>query len=54
MASGNDVSALLAGDALSPGLRGLDMGEAQVFGCSDIGLIRLGKVKDQAKRPRRA
>ncbi len=54
LASGNDVSALLAGDALSPGLRGLDMGEAQVFGCSDIGLIRLGKVKDQAKRPRRA
>ncbi len=54
LASGNDVSTLLSGDVLSPGLRDLDMGEAQVFGCSDIGLIRLGKVKDQAKGRRRA
>ncbi len=54
LASGNDVSTLLAGDVLSPGLRELDMGEAQVFGCSDIGLIRLGKVKDQGKGRRRA
>jgi hypothetical protein len=54
LASGNDVSTLLAGDVLSPGLRELDMGEAQVIGCSDIGLIRLGKVKDQGKGRRRA
>ena len=30
------------------------VGEAQVFGCSDIGLIRLGKVKDQSRGRRRA
>ncbi|MHC1709705.1 MAG: metallophosphoesterase [Methanomassiliicoccales archaeon] len=54
LASGNDVSSLLSGDVLSPGLRELDMGEALVFGCSDIGLIRLGKVKDQSKGRRRA
>jgi len=54
LAAGNDVSALLAGDVLSPGLRELDMGEAEVFGCSDIGLIRLGKVRDQSKGRRRA
>ncbi|HIH75745.1 MAG TPA: metallophosphoesterase [Methanomassiliicoccales archaeon] len=54
LASGNDVSTLLAGDVLSPGLRELDMGEAQVIGCSDIGLIRLGKVRDQGKGRRRA
>ena len=54
LASGNDVSALLAGDVLSPGLRGLELGEAEVFGCSDIGLIRLGKVRDLGKGRRRA
>ena len=54
LASGNDVSTLLTGDVLSPGLRELDMGEAQVFGCSDIGLIRLGRVKDLGKGRRRA
>jgi putative SbcD/Mre11-related phosphoesterase len=54
LAAGNDVTALLAGDALSPGLRELDMGEAEVFGCSDIGLIRLGRVKDQTRGRRRA
>ncbi len=54
LAAGNDVSTLLAGDVLSPGLRELDMGEAEVFGCSDIGLIRLGKVRDQSKGRRRA
>ncbi len=54
LAAGNDVSTLLSGDVLSPGLRGMDMGEALVFGCSDIGLIRLGKVRDQLKGRRRA
>ncbi len=54
LAAGNDVSTLLAGDVLSPGLREVDMGEALVFGCSDIGLIRLGKVRDQSKGRRRA
>ncbi len=54
LAAGNDVSTLLSGDVLSPGLREMDMGEAQVFGCSDIGLIRLGKVRDQLRGRRRA
>lgn len=54
LAAGNDVASLFSGDILSPGLRGLDMGEAQVFGCSDIGLIRLGKVRDQGMGRRRA
>jgi len=54
LAAGNDVSALLSGDVLSPGLRDLDMGEAEAFGCSDIGMIRLGKVRDLEKQRRRA
>lgn len=54
LAAGNDVSTLLTGDVLSPGLRGLDLGEAEVFGCSDIGLIRLGRVRDLGKGRRRA
>jgi len=54
LAAGNDVSTLLTGDILSPGLRDLDMGEAEVFGCTDIGLIRLGTVRDLGKGRRRA
>lgn len=54
LAAGNDISTLLTGDILSPGLREVDMAEAQVFGCSDIGLIRLGRVRDQSKGHRRA
>jgi hypothetical protein len=44
LAAGNDVSALLAEAPLSPGLKGVDMARAEVYGCSDIGVIRLGKV----------
>jgi len=44
LAAGNDVSALLTESPLSPGLKGVDMGRAEVYGCSDIGVIRLGKV----------
>lgn len=52
LAAGNDVRSLLFGGTLSPGLREVDMGEAQVYGCSDIGLIRLGSVRGLDRVPR--
>jgi putative SbcD/Mre11-related phosphoesterase len=50
LAAGNDVGNIGSGDTLSPGLRDVAMGEAEVYGCSDIGLIRLGRVEDLRRR----
>jgi len=52
MAAGNDVGNLSSGDTLSPSLKHVSMERAEVYGCSDIGLIRLGKVED-LRRERR-
>jgi putative SbcD/Mre11-related phosphoesterase len=42
LVTGNDINNLSSQDMLSPGLRSVDLESAEVFGCSDIGLIRLG------------
>ncbi|MCG7845356.1 MAG: metallophosphoesterase [Methanomassiliicoccales archaeon] len=46
MAVGNDISNMVSREMLSPGLVGADLEGAEVFGCSDIGLMRLGSTKD--------
>jgi uncharacterized protein len=43
LAAGNDINRMTSGDMLSPGLTGMDLEGAEVYGCSDIGLMRLGK-----------
>lgn len=46
LAAGNDISNMSAQDMLSPGLTGTRLEEAEVFACSDIGLMRLGLLAD--------
>lgn len=55
LAAGNDIGNMSAKDMLSPGLTGARLDEAEVYGCSDIGLIRLGSTVDVCRdRPGRA
>jgi putative SbcD/Mre11-related phosphoesterase len=44
LASGTDITGVDAGDYLSPILKGCDVRSADIFACSDIGLIPLGKL----------
>ena len=44
LAAGNDVASIEGKGALSPGLKDVEMGQAEVYACSDIGLMALGKV----------
>jgi len=44
LALGTDMSSVEPGDFFSPILMGKDMGDAQIFTCSDIGLLQLGKL----------
>jgi len=46
LALGTDLSSMEPGEFLSPVLRGRDMSEAQIVACSDIGLLRLGRLSD--------
>jgi putative SbcD/Mre11-related phosphoesterase len=46
LAGGNDVTNMTSENMLSPGLKGMDLDGAEVYGCSDIGLIRLGRKGD--------
>jgi hypothetical protein len=46
LAAGNDISNMSSKEMLSPGLTGACLEDAEVYGCSDIGLIRLGSTTD--------
>jgi hypothetical protein len=44
LASGTDLTGLSSRDYLSPILKGCDMRSAEIFACSDIGLLPLGQL----------
>jgi uncharacterized protein len=44
MASGTDITGVSAGDYLSPVLRDCDVRSGDIYACSDIGLLPLGKL----------
>lgn len=44
LASGTDLTGVSSGDCLSPILKGCDVRSAEIFACSDIGLLPLGKL----------
>ncbi|WP_019176762.1 metallophosphoesterase [Methanomassiliicoccus luminyensis] len=44
LAAGTDLTRVSKRDYLSPILKNYDVGEAEIIGCSDIGLLPLGKL----------
>lgn len=46
LSAGNDVNNMTSDSMLSPGLRGVRLDETEVYGCSDIGLLRTGRTTD--------
>ena len=51
LAAGNDVNNMSSREMLSPGLQGIDLDAAEVYACSDIGLMRLG-ARGELRRER--
>jgi uncharacterized protein len=52
LASGTDFTGLTSAEALSPILKRSDLSDAVAFGCSDIGLLRLGPLARLVRRRR--
>ncbi|MBM4237468.1 MAG: metallophosphoesterase, partial [Euryarchaeota archaeon] len=46
LAVGVDMARIEPSECLSPILRGSDLREAEIFACSEVGLLRLGRIGD--------
>ena len=46
LANGTDITDIPASDYLSPVLHGLDISDADIYACSEIGILPLGKLSE--------